>query len=413
MKTSLFIKNAKQLINPISLPDAFGKLEIIEDGAIACCDSHIITYGQTDKLEQEIEFDKNCKIIDASDKFVSPGFVDPHTHPIFWGTREKEFLMRIKGKSYREISEAGGGIRNSVRNLRKASEEQLIEAAIPRLDNFLKYGTTTIEAKSGYGLTLDSEIKMLRVIKKLNQIHEIDIIPTFLGAHEIPDEYRENREKYIQIIIDEMIPRVVAEDLAEFCDIFCEEHVFKEKETERILSAAANAGLKLKVHADQLTSGKGSLIAAKLNAVSADHLDHITAEAMEQLKNNSVTPVLLPGAVFFLGLSKYSPAREMINMGLTVALATDFNPGSCMTESMQILLTIACINMKMLPEEAWIAATINAAKAIDRESKLGNFEQGKKADIIIWNAPNFDYIPYHYGINHISTVIKNGKVMEQ
>lgn len=411
MRASLFVENANQLLNPVQSSSGFGELQIIENGAIACYKEKIVAIGITNELKNKIELTNDAVIIDASRKVVAPGFVDPHTHPIFFGTREHEFVMRIKGRSYREIAEAGGGIRSSVRNLRKASIEQLVEAAIPHLDNFLKNGTTTIEAKSGYGLTLEDELKSLRVIHKLNQMHSIDLIPTFLGAHEIPDEYRNRREAYIKIIIEQMIPQIAEQGLAEFCDIFCEQHVFNLKETEKILTAAKSAGFKLKIHADQLTSSGGSELAAEIGVVSADHLDYVTLHAMEQLKQHGVIPVLLPGAVFFLGLQNYAPARKMIDIGLPLALATDFNPGSCMTESMHIILTIACINMKLLPQECWNAATINAASAINREKSIGSLEVGKEADIVIWNIPNSDYLPYHFGINLVDKVIKKGKIV--
>lgn len=411
MRASLFVENANQLLNPVQSSSGFGELQIIENGAIACYKEKIVAIGITNELKNKIELTNDAVIIDASRKVVAPGFVDPHTHPIFFGTREHEFVMRIKGRSYREIAEAGGGIRSSVRNLRKASIEQLVEAAIPHLDNFLKNGTTTIEAKSGYGLTLEDELKSLRVIHKLNQMHSIDLIPTFLGAHEIPDEYRNRREAYIKIIIEQMIPQIAEQGLAEFCDIFCEQHVFNLKETEKILTAAKSAGFKLKIHADQLTSSGGSELAAEIGVVSADHLDYVTLHAMEQLKQHGVIPVLLPGAVFSLGLQNYAPARKMIDIGLPLALATDFNPGSCMTESMHIILTIACINMKLLPQECWNAATINAASAINREKSIGSLEVGKEADIVIWNIPNSDYLPYHFGINLVDKVIKKGKIV--
>lgn len=411
MKVDLLFKNARQLISPVADASGMGELKIIENAAIGCFQGKITAIGPTAKVEQEIELISDANVIDVTNKLISPAFVDPHTHPVFWGTRENEFVMRIQGKSYREIAEAGGGIRYSVRHLRQASEEQLIEAALTHLNHFLKNGTTTIEAKSGYGLTFEDELKSLRVLKTLNQMHPIEIIPTFLGAHEIPDEYRENREAYIDLLINEMIPQVAEEKLAEFCDIFCEEHVFTIEESRRILEAAKRAGLKLKIHADQLTSGGGSELAAELDAISADHLDHISPNAMELLKQHGVTPVLLPGAVFYLGLNRYAPAREMIEHGLPVALATDFNPGSCMTQSMPIILTIACIYMKMLPHEALIAATLNAARAINRDQSIGSLEVGKDADFIILNIPNIDYLPYHFGVNHVDKVVKKGALV--
>ncbi|MBD3287253.1 imidazolonepropionase [candidate division KSB1 bacterium] len=411
MKVDLFFKNARQLISPVAQTGGIGELQIIENAGIGCFQGKITAVGPTEKLQQEIELIPDANVIDVSNKLIAPAFVDPHTHPVFWGTRENEFVMRIEGKSYREIAEAGGGIRYSVRQLRKASEEQLIEASLPHLNHFLKSGTTTIEAKSGYGLTFEDELKSLRVLKKLNQIHPIEIIPTFLGAHEIPDEYRNNRRQYIDLLINEMIPQVTEEKLAEFCDVFCEEHVFTVDESREILTAAKDAGLELKIHADQLTAGGGSELAAELGAISADHLDHASRSAMELLKQHGVIPVLLPGAVFYLGLSRYAPAREMIELGLPVALATDFNPGSCMTQSMPIILTIACIYMKLLPHEALIAATLNAARAINRDQSIGSLEVGKDADFVILNIPNINYLPYHFGVNHVDKVVKKGALV--
>jgi imidazolonepropionase len=409
----LLIKNAKQLLNPILDSSNNSKLQIIENGSIACFQGKIVISGSTAEILDQIILIENATVIDATGKVVAPGFVDPHTHPIFFGTRENEFDMRVQGKSYREIAEVGGGIRYSVRQLRTASKEQLIQHALPHLDRFIQYGTTTIEAKSGYGLSLEDEIKSLEVIQELNRIHPIDLIPTFLGAHEIPDEYRHGREQYIELIIKEMIPQVAERKLAEFCDIFCEEHVFNLQESEKILTAALEYGFKIKIHADQLTASGGAELAAKLAAVSADHLDYISSEAVEKLKLAGTTPVLLPGAVFFLGLQRYAPARKMIDAGLPIALATDFNPGSCMTESMPLMMTLGCVYMKMLPEEVWLATTIHAAQAVSRTDTIGSLNSGAKADIVIWNIPNHKYLPYHFGVNLVDQVIKSGKSVWQ
>ena len=412
MKTAdLLIKNAGQLIVPNLDRSNRYQIQIIEDGSIICSQGKIVRIGKTSEILDKADLTNNAVVIDAAKKVVAPGFIDPHTHPVFFGTRENEFEMRVQGKSYREIAEAGGGIRFSVRQLRTASREQLIQHALPYLDRFIQHGTTTIEAKSGYGLSLEAEIKSLEVIQELNRIHPLDLVATFLGAHEIPDEYRHQREKYVDLIIKEMIPRVAERKLAEFCDIFCEEHVFNLQESEKILTAALDYGFKLKIHADQLTPGKGALLAAKLGAVSADHLDYTTDDAIESLLSAGTVPVLLPGAVFFLGLQRYAPARQMIDAGLPVALATDFNPGSCMTESMPMMMTLACIYMKMRAEEVWLATTIHAASAISREPAIGSLGPGKIADLVIWNIPNLKYLPYHFGVNLVDQVIKNGKIV--
>ena len=351
--------------------------------------------------------------VDGKNLMAFPGFVDPHTHPVFYKTREEEFQMRIQGKSYEEIAAAGGGIRNSVRAFREASFEQIAKLTYHRILKFLEYGTTTIEAKSGYGLSLEDELKALKILKKLSQLIPITIVPTFLGAHEIPDEYRNNREKYIEILIKEMIPAVADEKLAVFCDVFCEKDVFTVEESERILLAAKDHGLVPKLHADELHYTGGAELAARVKAISADHLLMISEKGIAAMKEAGVIPVLLPGTAFFLGKKEYAPARKMIESGLPVALATDFNPGSSMTQNMQLILSIAAINMKMVPGEVLGAATVNGARAIGMEKEAGSIEVGKKADIILLDIPDYQYLPYHYGINHVKTVIRHGQVVHR
>ena len=386
-------------------------LGLIEEGAVAVSGKKIIMVGKTKEVLAQVKIDKKTKIINAEDKVVLPGFVDCHTHPVFGTTREEEFELRIKGKSYEEIAQAGGGIMSSVRSVRQLSKDELIRLALPRLNRFLSYGTTTIEAKSGYGLSLKDEIKILEVIKKLNQIHPLSLVPTFLGAHEIPDEYREKRQEYIDLLIKQMIPKVAKRKLALFCDVFCEKDVFSIDESQKILETAKSYGLKPKLHADQLISFGGSELAAELKAVSADHLEFISDSGIEKMKQSGTTAVLLPGAVFGLGKDNYPPARKMIDMGLPVALATDFNPGSSFTESMPMILSLACLRMKLTPAEAITAATINSAYAIDKGNSIGSLEQGKKADMVIWGVKNYKEIPYHYGVNLVNKVIKNGEVI--
>lgn len=355
----------------------------------------------------------NSEKIDAKDLLALPGFVDPHTHPVFYKTREEEFKMRIQGKNYEQIAAAGGGIRNSVRAFREASFEEIAKLTYHRIEKFLEYGTTTIEAKSGYGLSLKDELKALRILKKLSQLIPITIVPTFLGAHEIPDEYRTNRKKYIDLLIKEMIPAVAEEKLAIFCDVFCEKDVFTVKESERILLAAKDHGLTPKLHADELHYTGGAELAARVKAISADHLLMISDEGIAAMRDAGVIPVLLPGTAFFLGKKDYAPARKMIKSGLPVALATDFNPGSSMTQNMQLILSIASINMKMIPAEVLGAATINSARAIRMQNLVGTIEVGKKADIILLDIPDYQYLPYHYGINHVKMVIRHGRVVHQ
>lgn len=412
-EADLLVMQANELLCPVPDPTNGSRLIIIEDGAIASFQGKIIARGTTEAVLAETKLISGAEVIDAKGQVIAPGFVDAHTHPIFFGTREHEFELRIQGKTYREIAEAGGGIRFSVRQLRSASREQLIEFALPYLDQFIQHGTTTIEAKSGYGLSLEDELKSLEVIQELNRRHPIDLIPTFLGAHEIPDEYRNRREAYIDLIIHEMLPQVADRKLAEFCDIFCEAHVFTVPETERILMAAQQLGLKPKLHADQLTASGGAQLAARLHAVSADHLDYITPDAIEQLRLAGTIPVLLPGAVFFLGLSHYAPARQMVAAGLSVALATDFNPGTCMTQSMPLMMTLGCIYLKLKPEEVWLASTLHAAQAVARQDQIGSLQPGAQADFVIWNIPNYRYLPYHFGVNLVHQVYKKGKLIWQ
>lgn len=412
MKADFLVKNAAELVTAQSSSNfSPGTILCIEDGALAALQGSIVFVGKSKQIKDKIELDDNVVIIDAHGKTVTPGFVDCHTHPIFFSTREQEFEMRVMGKSYEEISETGGGIRSSVRSLRSASKEELIQAALPRLESFLSHGTTTIEAKSGYGLSVEDEIQSLEVIAELNRIHAIEIIPTFLGAHEIPDEFRSHKEDYINLIINEMIPKVVESNLAEFCDVFCETHVFSVEDSFKIMTAAKNAGLKLKIHADQLTANGGAALAAELDAVSADHLEYTTEEDWQRLLNHKVVPVLLPGAVFFLGKEKYVRAREMLELGLPIAVATDFNPGTCMCESMPLILSLSCLKLKLTPAEAFIAATYHAALAVNRGNLLGTLEVGKKVDLVIWDMPNLKHLPYHFGVNLAKIVVKAGKIV--
>jgi imidazolonepropionase len=418
MKTAtLLIKNAHQLLTLHSNDrkprwgEQMQDLGIIEDGAIALSKNKIIAVGKTKEVLEQIKIDQKTKIIKAPGKVVTPGFVDCHTHPVFAATREEEFELRIKGKTYQEISASGGGIKSSVRKVREKSKGELVKLALPRLNRMLAYGTTTIEAKSGYGLSLEDEIKMLEVIKKLDQIHPLDLIPTFLGAHEIPEEYQGKKDEYVKLLIEKMIPEVAKRKLAVFCDIFCEKGVFEIEETKKILTQAKKFRFKIKLHADQLSSLGGGKLSAELKAISADHLDFVDDEGMEKMKSAGVIAVLLPGACFGLGLKEYPPARKMIEKGLPVALATDFNPGSSMTESMPIILSLACLMMRMTPAEVFTAATINSAFALDIAEDVGSLEIGKKADLVIWEVANYKEIPYHYGVNLVQQVIKNGEVV--
>jgi imidazolonepropionase len=339
-----------------------------------------------------------------------PGFVDPHTHIIFDGTREDELEMKIAGKSYLEILKSGGGILKTVRATRTASLDKLIQNGKGILDKMLEYGTTTIEAKSGYGLDLQNELKSLRAIKQLDQDHPIDIIPTFLGAHAIPPEYEDNPDDYVDLIINDMIPNITEEHLAEFCDVFCEKGIFSIKQTRRILEAARTFGLKIQIHIDEIVDTDGALLAAELKAIQTGHLLKSNVNGLKAMANEKVIATLLPATPFCLMLKEYAPARKMIKLGVPIALATDLNPNSW-TESMQMIIALACYNMQLSPAEAITAATLNAACAVKREMQIGSIEIGKQADIVIFDVPNFKFLPYKFGGNLVSKVIKKGVIV--
>jgi len=414
MNVDLLIINAKELIT-LSGADhprtgsEMNDLSIIRNGAVAVKEDKIIDVGSTTKLLQK--FKKAENIIDASDNVVMPGFVDPHTHPVFKDTRENEFEMRIQGKTYVEISQSGGGIRSSIDGVRNSTENELYDLAEKRIRKIISNGTTTLEAKSGYGLSTESEIKMLKVIKRLDENLPIDIVPTFLGAHEFPIEFKDRKEDYIDILLNEMMPKVAKLGLAEYCDIFTEEHVYNIEQSRRILNKAKDLGFKIRMHADEIKPIGGAELAAEINAVSADHLGAASDTGLAAMKKNGVIPILLPGTIFSLGMNSYARAIDMIDSGLPVALATDYNPGSCNCDSMQFIVTLACLQMKMTPAEAICASTINAAYSLERGDKIGSIEVGKKADLLIMDMPSYQYLPYHFGSNNVKFVIKNGTIV--
>ncbi|RMG65279.1 MAG: imidazolonepropionase, partial [Calditrichaeota bacterium] len=400
--------NLSAVVTP-KVRDGVAELTVYKGFAIAF-DATILDLSPLSELRTRYP---QAQLVDGQEMVALPGFVDPHTHPVFYRTREEEFEMRAAGKTYEEIAAAGGGIRNSVRAFRQASTDELLELTYCRIARFLEYGTTTIEAKSGYGLSVEDEIRSLRILKKVADLLPITIVPTFLGAHEVPDEYRDRREAYIELIVKEMIPRVAEERLAVFCDVFCEEGVFSVAESERILLAAKDHGLIPKLHADELHYTGGAELAARLKAVSADHLLEVSEAGIQAMKEADVVPVLLPGTAYFLGKQKYAPARKMLEAGLPVALATDFNPGSSMTQNMQQILNLACIYMGMSCREVLIAATLNSARAIGQAHRVGSLEPGKQADIILLDVPTYKYIPYHHGANHVKRVYRHGRLVYQ
>ena len=383
-------------------------LAVVEDGAILVRGDRIEAAGRRRDLEQLITDD--FEVIDAGKRVVMPGFVDAHTHPVFAGIRANEFEQRASGATYREIAARGGGIRSTVRATRNASLKDLVKAGKRYAEWFLRNGTTTIEAKSGYGLTIEDELKILRAIKQLNEATPLNYVATFLGAHDIPSEYKTRRQTYVNLIINEMLPRVAEERLAEYCDAFCEEDVFTTDETWQILSAARCHGLGLRIHADQLSLSGGARLAAELNAATADHLEHTDIAGIVALKGASVQPVLLPGSVYALGSKQYPAVREMIDAGLAVVIATDFNPGSSPTPSMPMVLSVACTQMKMTPAEAITAATINAAYSLGRGDEIGSLEKGKRADFVIHDCEDYRELAYFFGIEHASHVFVAGKL---
>ena len=368
-------------------------LAIVPDGAMLIENGRIRRVGPRAEIEPLIG--ANCSVIDAAGRVVMPGFVDAHTHPVFAGNRAAEFEQRSQGATYADISVAGGGIRSTVRQTRAATEDDLLHSTRRYARWFLESGTTTIEAKSGYGLTLQDECKLLRVIGRLQPLR---CVPTFLGAHEIPDEFRSRPRDYGDLVIHEMLPRVAGEKLAEFCDIFCEPGIFTVEESRRILTAARALGLGLRLHADQLSDSGGAALAAELGAATADHLEHTSERGILSLRAAGVQPVLLPGAVYALGSTRYPCARAMIQAGLAVVLATDFNPGSSPTPSMPMILSLACTQMKMTPAEAITAATVNAAYSLRRGHEIGSLEPGKRADFVIHDCREFREIPYFFGV---------------
>jgi imidazolonepropionase len=385
------------------------ELGIVAPGALLVNGPRIERIGADREIEPLI--DGETHVVDAGGRVVLPGFVDAHTHPVFAGTRVDEFEERIKGATYQEIAARGGGIQSTVNRTRAASLDDLVTTGKRYASWFLRGGTTTVEAKSGYGLSLEDEIKILRAIKQLDEQTALRYVPTFLGAHSIPPEYRLRRSDYVSLLIDEMLPQIAREKLAEFCDVFCEENVFTTDESWRILSAARCHGLNLRIHADQLSLSGGAKLAAELSAVTADHLEHTDAEGIAALKSAGVQPVLLPGSVYALGSSRYPAAREMIDAGLAVVLATDFNPGSSPTPSMLTILSLAATHMKLTPAEAITAATINAAYSLSRGDQLGSLESGKIADCVIHDTDDYRELAYFFGVQHAWKVFAGGNAV--
>ncbi|MEA2054612.1 MAG: imidazolonepropionase [Candidatus Thermoplasmatota archaeon] len=381
--------------------------EIFLPGRVQKNSSILVENGRIKKIGKNLD-GHDADIIDARGKTILPGFVDCHTHAVFAGSREFELEMKLNGANYEEIASCGGGINYTVKKTREASLNELFLESKKRLDKMLEHGTTTAEVKSGYGLDTKNEMKILEVISELNEKHVIDIIPTFLGAHAIPPEME--KDEYVSLVINEMIPLVAEKKLAIFCDVFCENGYFTIEEARKILHAGKRYGMIPKVHADEFSSYGGAELAAELKAVSADHLLMTSREGMRAMAKAGITAVLLPSVPFSLMQSEYADARGMIKEGVKVALATDLNP-NCWTENMQFVIQLACFKMGMTPREAIEGATINSAKAIGIEREIGSIEKGKKADLIVINAPSHVFIPYHFGVNMVERVIKNGEIV--
>ncbi len=380
---------------------------VVPDGAVVVEGERIAWVGPTAELPP---VPADAEVLDAAGKVVLPGLVDSHTHLLFAGSRADEFEQRLQGLSYQEISAHGGGINATVRRVRAASRDALKQLARRRLDRLLSFGVTTVEVKSGYGLSLSDELKCLEAVAELDREGPLELVPTFLGAHAVPPEFQHDRDGYLQLLLNEMLPEVARCRLAEFCDVFCETGVFSLEESERILQRARELGFHLKLHADELTPLGGAQLAARLGAVSADHLLCVTDAGVAALAAAGTVATLLPGTAFFLGLP-YAPARRLLEHNLAVALASDCNPGTCPTENLPLVGAMACTQMGMLPAEALAALTLNAAAAVGRSDRLGSLEPGKQADLVVCDVPDYRHLFYHFGVSHVWRVIKRGVVV--
>src|SRR3989304_6247413 len=409
----LFIQNCGQLLTVAGasrrpkILKGMDDLGIVLEGAGAIKDGNIIDVGTTKQLGKKYN-KKGLQVVDALGKVVLPGFVDCHTHTVFGGDRTGEFAQRMQGVSYLEILKTGSGILNTVKNTRELTLEKLVEVSKKRLDTMLLHGTTTVEIKSGYGLDRKSELKILNAIQRLQKSHSMDIVSTFLGAHTIPSEYQSDPDAYVDFVCN-MLPEVKA--YATFCDVFCDDGGFTIEQSEKILSTANNLGFRLKIHINEFKDIGGVPLAIRLCATSVDHLDNIKHRDILKLKKCGIICVLLPGVPFFLMKENYAPGRKMVEEGLPIALATDFNPGTCPCGNIQMIITLACLKLGMSPEQAINAVTINAAHAVEMADRLGSIEVGKQADIIILDIQDYNQLPYYFGTNHVKTVIKRGRLV--
>jgi imidazolonepropionase len=386
-------------------------LAIISGGSVAAFDGRIVAIGKTHEVRGKVNLTSNAQVIDAKGKVVLPGFVDSHTHLVFAGSREEEFIQRAEGKTYLEILGSGGGILSTVRATRDATHSHLLALGLKNLDIMMCHGTTTVEVKSGYGLSVDEELKILRVIRDLDKFHPVDVVSTFMGAHAVPAEYAGDTEGYVQHVIDDQLPAVKEENLAEFCDVFCEKGVFSVGQSRRILEAGLALGLLPRIHADEMGSLGGAELAAEIGAVSAEHLLYASEDGIRKMAEAGVTATLLPATSFTLGLGRYADAKAFIQAGCPVALATDFNPGTSPTLSMQFVMNAAALGMKLHPAEIISATTVNAAHGLNRGNLIGSLEVGKVADMVVVNTDTYLRIPYKLGINIVDKVIKRGRLV--
>ena len=382
-----------------------GEIQILKDAWVLIEDG-LISQVDTGAAPEAA----GAEVVDAKGRLVTPGLVDAHTHLIFGGWRQNELGMKLHGKTYLEIQNAGGGIQSTTNATRQATEEELAEKAAKALDEMMGFGVTTCEAKSGYGLATDHELKELRVIRDLNERHPMDIVATFMGAHLVPAEYKANRAEYIRLVCEEMMPAVKEQGIAQFCDVFCEADTFSVEESRQVLEAGLKYGLRPKIHADEIEAIGGSQLAGELGAISAEHLIVCPPEGIESMAKGGVIACLLPATSFNLG-STFAPARDMVKAGVPVAMATDFNPGSCPCLNLQFVINLGCLKYKLTPEEVLTAVTLNGAAAIDMADKVGSVEVGKQGDLVIWDAPDLDYICYRVGSNLADTVIKRGVIV--
>ncbi len=413
---SLFIHHIKELVSTIEKPKAYyaGKemrnLPTIKNAWLYIEDDIIKDYGRMDLIPEN--YKNATQSIDANDSMVFPSYCDSHTHLVYPTSREIEYVDKIKGLSYEEIAKRGGGILNSAKMMDAASEEELYESAMQRLEEIIQYGTGAVEIKSGYGLSTENELKMLRVIRRLKQNSPLTIKATFLGAHAIPQEYKSDPTAYINLIINEMIPQIAAEKLADYIDVFCDQGFFSPEDTDRILNAGMKYGLRAKIHANELANSGGIQVGVKYNALSVDHLEYTGNEEIEALRNSETMPTILPGAAFFLNMP-YAPARKMIDAGLPIALASDFNPGSSPSGNMQLIQAMGSILYRLTPEEGIYACTLNTAYAMGISDTHGSITKGKKANLFISKAiPSLEYMPYSYGDNKVKTIILNGQLID-